>query len=123
MHYWNGELFAQLFFNIETFGSLDVLKVDSSKSGLECFYYLNKFLRVFFIDLYIENVDVCENFKQYAFPFHYRLASFRSNIAKAQYSSAITDHRNEIPFSGILIDGFFIGCNFFTGFGYTWRIS
>jgi hypothetical protein len=106
VHDGNIQLFFQFPFNKKTFRCLYVFKINASKSGFQCFHYLDKFLGVFFVDLNIKHINVCKNFEQNAFPFHYRLGRLRANIPQTQYSSAIAYHSHQVPLCCVFVDRF-----------------
>ena len=64
MHYWNIQFFFQPVFYLETFGSLDVFQVDTSESGSDGFYCLNKFFGVFLIHFNVKNINTCIDFEK-----------------------------------------------------------
>ena len=81
VHDWNIQFFFQACFDLETFGSFDIFKVDASESGCDGLYRFDKFVRVFLVHFDIEYVDTCKDLEQQSFPFHHRLAGQRTDIS------------------------------------------
>ncbi len=75
MEDWDVHLFFKGFFNMETLRSLDVFKVNTTKSWFHRLCYLNKLLGAFDSQVNIKHVDVSKCLKENTFAFHYRLAS------------------------------------------------
>ncbi len=53
-------------------------------------------VRVLFVDLDIEHVDVGEFLEQHALAFHDRLGRQRADVAKAQHGGAVGDHADQV---------------------------
>ncbi len=123
VHHRNLHRFLQRLFNIKTFRSFDILEINASKSGLKRFYNLHKLFGIFFIDLYIEYINICKHFKQYALSLHHRLAGFGTNIAQTQNCCSVADYRYQVSFSSVFIYLFYIFIDLFAGFCNTGRIS
>ena len=123
MHHRNVQLLFQFSFDVKTLRRFDVFQVDAAKGWLQRFYDLHKFFRVLFIDLNIEYINVSEDFEQYAFAFHDRLARFGANISQTQYCRSIADHRHQVSLCCVFINVFWVRMNFFTGLGYSRRIG
>ena len=81
MHDRNIHFLLKTLFYIKTLRSLDVFEVYTSKSWLKGFDDFDKFLWIFFIDFNVKNINVCKDFKQNPFAFHYGFTSFRTNIS------------------------------------------
>jgi len=58
--------------NLETLRGADIFEVDATKSRLQSCHYVDKFVRVQFIHLNIEYVDIDKFLEQYALAFHDR---------------------------------------------------
>ncbi len=123
MHYRYAHGLLQLLFYVEAFRGFDIFQIDTTKSGLQRFYNLYKFLGIFFIDLNIEYIDVCKNFKQHSLTFHHGLAGLRTNIPQSQHSGSIADDSYQVSFCRVLIYVFFIRSYFLARFCNTGRIS
>ena len=81
VHDGNFQLFLQPAFDLKTFGSFDVFKIDSAKRRRNSFYCFDKIIYVGLIDLDIKNINVSKNFKEQSLAFHHRLRRFRANVA------------------------------------------
>jgi hypothetical protein len=79
----------ELFFNVEAFRALDVLEVDAAKSRFKKFDCANQFVRIFGVQLDIEDVDISKAFEENAFPFHDRFASQSTYVAEAENCCAV----------------------------------
>ena len=82
VHDWNIKLFLQALFDVKTIGRLDVLKVDAPKSWSNCFYSINKFIRICRVQFKIKHINIREDFEQYALSFHHWLRRLRTYISK-----------------------------------------
>src|SRR4051812_28771351 len=60
MPYWYGKLVSKFTLYIKAFRGFNVFKVDTSECGLQCFYYLYKFLWVGFVYFYIKYIYIGE---------------------------------------------------------------
>ena len=64
VHHRNVERFLQSLFNIETFGGLDVFKVDATEGRSNLLYCLAEFLRIFLGNFNVEDINATVNLKQ-----------------------------------------------------------
>ena len=89
VHDGDVEGFLQALLNVEALRRLDVLQVNTAKSGSDALYGLAELLRVFLVDLDIEDVDAAIDFEEQSFTFHHRLAAHGTNIAQTQYCCTV----------------------------------
>ena len=104
VHQWNIQLFFQSFFYIESLWCFDIFQIYPSKSRRYRFHDFYKFIRVFFINFYVKNIDIRKYLEQKPFTLHHRLRSLRTDITKPQNSRSITDYSHEISFRCVFID-------------------
>ena len=123
MHHRDVETLLQALLDIETLRGLDILKVDTAKGRGDALYCLTEFLRVFLIDLDIEDVDATIYLKEEALTLHNRFSGHSTNIAKSQNGCTIRDNSDEITLVGITVSIIGVILNFKTGISHTWRIS
>ena len=81
VHHRNVQLGFQTLFDFETFRSLNVFQVDTSKCGGNSFDRLNETVGIFLIHLNVKYVDTGENLKKQTFSLHDRLACQRTDVA------------------------------------------
>ena len=92
---------AQLLFDVEALRRLDVLEVDAAERGLERRHALDEAVRVFGVELEVEDVDVGELLEEHAFALHHRLGRERADVAQAEYGGSVGDHRDEVAACGV----------------------
>ena len=90
--------------NIETFRSFYVLKVYSAERWRNLLYSLAEFLRIFLINLNIEDVDTTINLEQQPLTLHNGFSTHRTYIAQSEYGCAIRYHSYKVSLVGILVD-------------------
>ena len=113
---------AQLLFDHETLGRLDVFKVDAAEGGLEAGDDLDQLVRVVFVDFQVEHVDAGELLEQHALAFHHRLARQRADVAQAQHGGAVGDHAHQVAARGQRAGLARVGDDGFAGRGHARRI-
>ena len=78
----NRHAFAQLALDLETFGGLDILKIDAAKGWLQRGHDIDETINIRLRDFDIENVDPGEFLEENRLAFHHRFASQRANISQ-----------------------------------------
>ncbi len=73
VHHRNIQGGAQLFFNLKTFRRFNIFEVNPSESRCYTPDSFDKFIYVFGVDFYVENVYICINFEQDPLPLHHGL--------------------------------------------------
>ena len=73
MEHRNVHFFLKALFNNETFGRLDIFKVDPAKGGAHQAHSLAKGVWVFGVQFDVDGVHICEAFEKDRFAFHYGL--------------------------------------------------
>ena len=97
------QFLLQAAFNFKTFGRFDVFQIHPAECGLECFHDAHEFVHIGAIDFKIEYIDIGEEFEENAFPFHYRFAGSRADIAETEYGGAVADYRHQVAFGGVFV--------------------
>jgi hypothetical protein len=92
---------AQLRFDIEALGRLDVFQVDAAEGGLQGSDDVDQFVGVVLRHLDVEHVDAGELLEQHALAFHHRLAGQRPDVAQAEYRSTVGDDRHQVGTRGV----------------------
>ena len=98
------DLFQPLF-DDETFGGLDVFKVDAAEGWPHQRDGLDDLIRVFGIKFDVDGVDVGEALEQHRLALHHRLGRQRPKVAHAQNGRAVRDDGNHVAFDRIVIGG------------------
>ena len=93
--------FTEHFFDVETFRSLDVFQIDSSKRRFQQLAQLDHVFRIVTVDLKVKHVNVCKPFEQDSFPLHYWLARQCADIPQAEDGRSIADHRDKVSSAGV----------------------
>ena len=93
---------AQLAFDVEALGRLDVLEVDAAQRGLQRGDDLDQLVGVEFGQLDVEHVDAGELLEEAALAFHHRLGGQRADVAEAQHRGAVGDHAHQVAARGEL---------------------
>jgi hypothetical protein len=75
---------AQLLFDLEAFGRLDVFQIDAAKGRLKRRNHADHAVHVRCVDLDIEDIDACEFLEQDRLALHHRLGGERTDVAKAR---------------------------------------
>ena len=97
--------FAQLALDLETFGRLDILKIDTAKGWLQRGHDIDQAIDIVFGDFDIENIDPGEFLEKNRLAFHHRFAGQRADVAEPQDRGPVGQHRDEV-----LPDGEVGGC-------------
>ena len=87
---------AQLLFDDEAFGRLDVLQVDAAEGRLQGCHDLDQLFGVGLGDLDVEDIDARELLEQAALAFHDGFAGERTDVAEAEDGGAVGDDADEI---------------------------
>ena len=122
VHDGNVEGLLQTLLDIETLRSLDVFEVNTTKGGSNALNGLAELLRVFLVDLDIENVDATIDLEEQSLTFHDGLAAHGANIAQTQYCRTVGDNSHEVALVCILIRIVGVLLDFQTGVGDARRI-
>ena len=96
VHHWYVEAFLESLFDIEAFGSLDILEVYTTECGCNLFYCLTEFLWVFLCHFNIKHVYATIDFKKQSLAFHYGFAAQSTYISESEHGSSITDYGHKI---------------------------
>jgi len=83
-------------FNFETLGCLDILEVDTTKTGFKTGDNIDQLIRICLVDLDIKYIDTGKLFKQHPLTFHHRLGSQWTDITQTKHCGAIGDHCYQI---------------------------
>ena len=113
---------AQFFFDVETLGSLYILKVDAAEcrcNGLYCRDYLFGFVLAY---LDVESVDVGKDFEKHCLALHYRLRGQGTYVAHSKHCAAVRDNRYKIALVGVAVGFPALLVNLLYRSGYSWRI-
>ena len=103
VHHRNVEFSLEATLYFEAFGSLDVLKVDTSKGWSNGFHGLDKSFGVFLVDFDVEDVDTAVDFEKQTLTLHHRLAADGANVAEAEHCGAVADHSHKVALAGVFI--------------------
>ena len=103
MHHRDVKTLLQALLDIETLRGLDIFKVDTTKCRSDALYCLTEFLRVFLIDLDIEDVDATIYLEEKALTLHNRFSGHSTNITESQNGCTIRDNSDEITLVGISV--------------------
>ena len=119
----NVQALAQRPFNVETLRRLDVFQIDAAKGWLQRRDDVDQLVRIGFIDFDIKDIDAGEFLEQDAFAFHDRFGCQGADIAQAEHSRAIGDHRHQIAARGVAAGVLRVLDNFLAGRGDPWRVG
>ena len=75
---------------------LDVFQIDAAECGLHGRDNIDNLVRVGFVKLDVEYVDISEFLEQASLAFHHGLARQRADIAETENSRAIRNDRDEV---------------------------
>ena len=87
---------AELPFDVEAFGRLDVFQVDAAECWLHGRDDIDDLVGIGFVKLDVEDVDIGEFLEQAGLAFHHRLARQRADIAETENGRAIRNDRDEV---------------------------
>ncbi|MNQ80878.1 hypothetical protein D3C85_958760 [compost metagenome] len=93
---------AQLLFNVEALGRLDVFQVDAAQRGFQRRDDVDQLVGVVFGQFDVEHVDAGKLLEQAALAFHDRLGGQRTDVAQAQDGGAVGDHAHQVAARGVL---------------------
>ena len=99
----------------EAVGGLDVLQVDPAEGGLQPGDGLDELLRVPFVDLDIEDIDIGELLEEDRLALHHRLGGQGADGPQAQDGGAVADHRHQVATGGVVGGGEGIGGDLLAG--------
>ena len=109
------EAFLERRLDQECSRGLDVLEIDTAERGFQRGDNFNQFVRVLFVDLDIEDIDICKFLEQHSLAFHNGLGGQRADIAQSQYRRAVADHTHQVASGGYFADSSRILLNQFAG--------
>src|SRR5690606_9328336 len=99
----------------ETFRGADVLEVDTAKRRLKAGDDLNEPMRIFLIDLDVEDVDIRKALEEDSLSLHDGLGRASPDSPAPQHSGAVADDADEIAPRGIGIDEIWLADDLTTG--------
>ena len=85
-----------LLLDVETFGALDVLEIDSPERRLERHDDVDQLVDVGLGDLDVEHVDAGEFLEQDRLALHHGLGRQRPDRAEAEHGGAVGQDRDEV---------------------------
>ena len=101
VHHGDVAVLLQAFFDIETLGCLDVLKVDATERWGDALHGLAELHGIGFIDLDVEDVNAAIDLEEEALALHDGFASQGSDVAKAKHCGAVGYYGYEIAAVGV----------------------
>ena len=107
----NVHALAQLLFNVEAFGCLDVFQVDAAQRGLHGGNDVDQLVRIALGQLNVVDIDARKFFEQTGFAFHHGLGGQRANVTQAQHRGAVGDHSDQIATGGVFVGFGRVGFN------------
>ena len=123
VHDGDVEVLLQALLDVETLGSLDVLKVDAAERGRNLLHSLAELLGVFLGHLDVEHVDAAVDLEQQTLAFHYWLAAHCADVAQSQHGCAVRDDSYQVAFVCVLVNRVGIFLNLQTRIGHARRIG
>jgi hypothetical protein len=114
---------AQLAFDVETLGRLDVLEVDATKRRLERGDDVDQLVRITLGKLDVEDVDAGELLEEAALALHHRLAGKRADVAEAEHSGSIGHHADQVGPRRVFGGHGGIVADLEAGIRHAWRIG
>ena len=115
--------FLQPRLDRETFGRLDILKVDAAEGRLHQRDGFDEFFRVSGVEFDVEHVDIGEFLEEDRLALHHRLGRERADRAQAKDGGAVGDDRDQIAARGIIERQIGIGGDLHAGGGDAGRIG
>ena len=97
----NAHAGLRLLLDLETFGTLDVLEIDSAEGRLERDDDVDQLVDVQFRHLDVEDVDAGEFLEQNRLAFHHRLRRQRADGAEPEHRGAVGEDRDQILARGV----------------------
>ena len=113
----------QTLLDFKTFGRFDILEVYAAECRSQRFHNLDKFFRVFLVDLDVETVEPGEYLEKQSLALHYRLSGKRADVAEAKHCGAVGDYGDEVALVGIFIGICRIFLNLQAGICYSGRVG
>ena len=92
----NAHAGLRLLLDLEAFGTLDVLEIDSAEGRFERDDDVDQLVDVQFRDLNVEDIDAGEFLEQNRLAFHHWLGGERADRAEAEHRCAIAKDRDQI---------------------------
>ena len=89
MEHRNVHTFTQFLLNVETFRCFDIFQVDAAEGWLQCGNHVDKFVRVGFVHLDVENINTGELLEQNALAFHYGFTGERADIPQPEHRGTV----------------------------------
>ena len=120
VHQRNVQFFFQSLLYVKRLRCFDIFQIDSTKSWCNSFHRFYEFIRIFFIDLNIENIDARKYFEKQSFSLHHWLGSFWTDIAQSENGRSVRDYGYQISFGSVLINRLRIIVNGHTRHSNTW---
>ena len=114
---------AQLLFNVEALGRLDVFEVDAPQSRLHGGNDLDQLVRVALGQFDVEHIDACKLLEQAALALHDGLGRQGANVAQTQYGRAVGDHGHQVATRGEFVRLGRIGSDVQAGISHTRRVG
>ena len=111
----NAHAGLRLLLDVETFGALDVLEVDSPEGRLEGDDDVDQPVDVGLRHLDVEHVDAGEFLEEDRLALHHRLGGERSDRAEAEHGGAVGEDGDEILARGVDRSRLGIGCDGLAG--------
>ncbi len=103
MHHRDITCLDKIFLDLETFRSLDILKIDASECRSYGTHNIDKACRIGFIHFYIISIYAGEYFEQKSLAFHNRFGRMRAYVAKAENSRTVAYNGDRIATVGVKI--------------------
>ena len=75
--------------SFKAFWSLDIFQVDATESRRDAFHNFDKFLRIFFVDFDVKNINARVNLKEKTIALHPRFTGNCTNISESENCSTI----------------------------------
>ena len=95
--------FAQLAFNDEAIGRLNIFQINAAKARPQMLDRIDEGVRVFRVQFEVDGIDIGKAFEQDGLTLHHRLGGKRPQIAEAQNRRAIGDDGDHIAARGVVI--------------------
>ena len=123
MEHWNVQRFLQPFFDFKAARRADVLQIDASKARGEPGDGLDDFFCILGVQADGNRVHAGKFLEQDSLSLHDRHGGVRADIAKAQNCRTIGNHSDGVRLHRVGIGGFFVLCDYLTGFCHARRIG
>ena len=116
-------LLAERSLDHEAIWGANVLQVDRAKGRLQRAHDGDELLRVDFVDLDVEHVDVRKSLEQDSLALHHGLGGARADVPEAEHGRAVGDHAHQITSRSVQVDRVRIFGDLQAGGGDTGRIG